>query len=105
MLSMNADAALRKHFIPRADDDHLFLRRESARDGGGRPRGGRSLNNGVGWIQVLRPRRQSDIGFSAPTSLLGPHDGLSSARGISLGIALGISAWGLVGGLIGILFL
>jgi hypothetical protein len=108
MIPMDTDKALRQRFAPRTGDNHLYLLRDSTRDSDSHshtPTEGRPSrpSNVVGSIQVVRP-------LHAPSTSVPKHDawqgamyddGLSAARGILLGSALGLGFWSMVAGLIG----
>jgi hypothetical protein len=108
MLHTDAEVALREGCASGPDEGHLFLRRacptlddsDATRRAGGRP-----INNGVGWIEILQGRamttRNSNQSAVAPAR--GKNE-LAPARGVVLGIAFGVSIWALIGGMIGILF-
>lgn len=119
MLIIDSDAAIRERF---ADSQSTDSRQSSTArspnerqsSGHGLPRG---LNTGVGWIEVVRPGRSdasdasdadpapTQAGSQAESITLPPPDGdLASARGIAFGAALGLIAWVLIGGLLGIFF-
>jgi len=111
MLIIDSDAALRERLADsQPNDSRHFSTREPASSHSDRQRSqhplpGR-LNTGVGWIEVVRPGRSvaPEPAHAEPIALPQPHGQLDSARGIALGAALGLVAWALIGGLIGILF-
>ena len=94
MISTDADIALR------SNDGHLYLLRGSARNRGPNER---PINDGVGSIQVIalpsgatsRPINKSDP--------LTYDDGLSAARGMLLGVVLGVGFWALVASFVGMM--
>jgi len=110
MLIIDSDAALRERLADsQPTDSRHFSNREPARSpnehqppGSGQPR---RLNTGVGWIEVVRPGRSVAPEPAQAESIIlpEPHGQLDSARGIALGAALGLVAWALIGGLIGML--
>jgi hypothetical protein len=102
MISTDADKALRP------EDGHLYLLRDSTRDRDDHSpqespfNESNNTNNGVGSIQIVRPSSET---MSDPINAIDApmyDDGLSAARGMLLGIALGIGFWSLIGGLVGI---
>lgn len=109
MISTDADKALRPTLRP--EDGHLYLLRDSTRDRddhdpqespSSNTNTSNTSNNGVGSIQIVRPSSET---MSDPiNAIYAPmyDDGLSAARGMLLGIALGIGFWSLIGGLVGI---
>jgi len=105
MISTDADKALRP------EDGHLYLLRDSTRDRddhgpqespSNESNNTNNTNNGVGSIQIVRPSSEtmSDPIYAIDAPMY--DDGLSAARGMLLGVALGIGFWSLIGGLVGI---
>lgn len=90
MISMDADRALR------SDEGHLYLLRDSVQ---GHSSNDRTLNDGVGPIQVITPPSEGS-GGSDPAMY---DDGLSAVRGMLLGVALGACFWALIAGFVGML--
>jgi hypothetical protein len=107
MISTDADKALRPALRP--EDGHLYLLRDSTRDRDdhslqeGQANHSNHFNNGVGSIQIIRPLNEASNNPVNTDDTLMYDDGLSAARGMLLGIALGIGFWSLIGGLVGIL--
>ena len=109
MISTDADKALRPALRP--EDGHLYLLRDSTRDRddhgpqespSNTSNNTNNTNNGVGSIQIVRPSSEtmSDPIYAIDAPMY--DDGLSAARGMLLGVALGIGFWSLIGGLVGI---
>jgi hypothetical protein len=117
MLIIDSDAAIRERFgdsqrsepsnsrqssTPRSPNEHQSSEHELPR----------RLNTGVGWIEVVRPGFSTAQAARSPAMdaerqaesipVPPPNGELASARGIALGAALGLIAWILIGGLIGI---
>ena len=91
MISTDADKALRPALRP--EDGHLYLLRDSTRDRDHHsPQEGQAnnSNNGVGSIQIIRPLNEASNNPVNTDDTLMYDDGLSAARGMLLGIALGI---------------
>ncbi len=102
------------------DAGHLFLRREASRNSQAHPANTRPsprrepssgelrsrLKDRLGRIKPPRSDRNTRF-VPADTLALNRSDGddLSSARGILVGVALGLGTWALIAGLIGILYL
>jgi len=111
MISTDADKALRPVPRPalrpalRPENGHLYLLRDSTRDRydhSPQENPSNTSNNGVGSIQIVRPSSET---MSDPSNAIDApmyDDGLSAARGMLLGITLGIGFWSLMGGLVGI---
>ena len=112
MLIIDSDAALRERLADSQPTDRRhFSNRESSRSQDESRSSGngllRRLNTGVGWIEVVRPGPTvpPSSAHAESISFTRPHGQLDSARGIALGAALGLVAWGLIGGLIGMLYI
>ncbi len=119
MLIMDPDSVLG----PKPDDcepdaGHLFLSREASRTqahpASTQPSPQREPSSGeirsrikdrLGRIKPLRSDRNTRFVPAAALALNMPDDDLSSARGILVGVALGLGTWVLIAGLIGILYL
>ena len=107
MIPMDTDKALRQRFAPRTGDNHLYLLRDSTRDGDSQTATEDRPNNGVGSIQVVRPLREPVTGVPMHDAKHDAKqdamydDGLSAARGMLFGSVLGISFWSIAAGLIG----
>lgn len=109
MLSMDADLALRERFDAESDDDgrparfrHHHPAASLRRDMSDATERASHfvLNNGVGWIQVLRPGEPNPANpdGSSPAALC--RDELAPARGIVFGIVFGASLWAMIAGLV-----
>ena len=101
MVSTDTDRVHRQRLGPRPDDALLYLLRDSTRDHDrhdpGEPR--RQYDFGSG--QIIRTLREA---ASDPTDTIttgAANDGLSAARGMVMGVALGIVFWSVIAGLIG----
>ena len=120
MLIMDPDSVLG----PKPDDcepdaGHLFLRREASRNSQAHPANTRPsprrepssgeirsrIKDHLGRIKPLGSDRNTRFVPATTLVLNMPDDGLSSARGILVGVALGLGIWALIAGLIGILYL
>jgi hypothetical protein len=107
MISMDADKALRPAAGPGPESGHLYLLRDSTRDRDDhspQESPAHNSNNGVGSIQIIMPSNEAASEPANMTSAPIYDDGLSAARGMLLGIALGAGFWSLTGGLVGIFF-
>jgi hypothetical protein len=100
MVPTDTDRAHRQRFEPRPDDGHLYLLRDSTpnhdRHDPGEPR----RQYDVGSVQAIRTLREAatDPSDKITTSVF--YDGLSAARGMIFGVALGIVFWLVIAGLI-----
>lgn len=121
MLILDPDSVLREQDAE-PDAGHLFLTREATRDQAeglpSREPAKRRLNNGVGWIQVVRPGRADTTSdtltsdtLTLDTELTEPQESipiasheLAAPRGIAFGLALGACSWALIAGLIATVF-
>jgi hypothetical protein len=92
MMHPDTDRALRP------DDGRLYLHHDSTRDRDHHGPRERRLDNGIGSIQIVRPLRATASDSAEASSY---DDDLSAARGMALGVALGLGIWCLIGGLIG----
>jgi hypothetical protein len=97
MISMDADRALR------SNDGHLYLLRASTQDHNGHGPNLRPLNDGVGSIQTMVPSSEATGGPANGSDSPMCDDGLSTVRGMLLGVVLGAGFWALVAGLVGML--
>ena len=97
MTPPNTNGAHQRRLDPRPDDGHLYLLRDSTRDHDGHSGRERRLNIAVRSIQILSPLSQTS---SNPTGLPMDDDGLSAARGMFVGVALGAGFWLAIAGLI-----
>jgi hypothetical protein len=100
MVPTDTDRAHRQRFEPRPDDGHLYLLRDSTpnhdRHDPGEPR----PQYDVGSVQAIRTLREA---ATDPSDTIIPgmaDDGLSAARGMILGVALGVALWLVIAGLI-----
>ena len=124
MLIMDPDSVLGpKPDGSEPDANHLFLSREASRSSHANSAENRSavqsnpapeasageirncFRDQLGRIKSLRSKRDTDLAPAATLTLSMPASDLSSARGIMVGVALGIGTWALIAGLIGILYL
>jgi hypothetical protein len=101
MIPTDTDRAHRQRFDPNPDDDHLHLLRDSTRDHDGDRPTERRLDHAVGPIHIVRPLREAS---SDPNGVPIADDGLSAARGLIVGVALGAVCWAMIAGLISLLF-
>jgi hypothetical protein len=101
MVPTDTDRAHRQQFEPRLDDGHLYLLRGSARDHDGHSAEEPRREHNVGSVQIVRTPCEpaSDPTNTVNTQIVG--DGLSAARGMIMGVALGVVFWSVIAGLIG----
>jgi hypothetical protein len=101
MIPTDTDRAHRQRFDPGPNDGHLHLLRDSTRDRDGYSPRERRLDHLVGSIQIVRPLCEAS---SDTNGVPIADDGLSAARGLIVGVALGAVFWAMIAGLISLLF-
>ena len=108
MVFMDTDGVVRKRAEPRGDDRHLYLLRDSTSAHNAHEAHDldeSNLYNGVGSIEVVKPRPELEKNSVDAAGTPVPDDDLAAARGIAASIVLGLGIWSLVAGLIGIFFI
>jgi len=104
MVPTDTDRAHRQRFESRPDDGHLYLLRDSTpnhdRHDPAEPR----RQYDVGSVQVVRTLPEASTDPSDTITKRVTDDGLSAARGMILGVALGIVFWSVIAALIRFFF-
>ena len=100
MVPTDTDRAHRQRFESRPDDGHLYLLRDSTRYHDRHVPEEPRRQYDFGSVQVVRTLREAATDPTDAITTRVADDGLSPARGMIMGVALGIVFWSAIAGLI-----